>query len=186
MIRFNRIQNIYSPVAIRNNINNYPGADVYKDASLTAEFIWGNLSKLYQNCVNPILDAFGNKVRITSAYKSCEVEKILGGNQNSQHTRGYAIDLVSVSHPSSLLWNWCFQNLPSWNQLIWEYPEKGDFITNTLDFSWIHISYIPGNNPKLTSISSKREDLHEMYKNQKTNKIGNYTHGINLADNTLI
>ena len=40
--------------------------------------------------------------------------------------------------------------------------------------------------PKLTSFSSKREDLHEMYRSQKTNKIGEYTHGINLADNNLI
>tara|TARA_Y100000004_G_C8905566_1_gene408506 strand:+ start:134 stop:694 length:561 start_codon:yes stop_codon:yes gene_type:complete len=186
MARFNRIHNIYSQAAVNNNINNYPGVDININPNLTEEFIWNNLSLLYQNCINPILDEFGNSIRITSAYRSIELNTILGGNNNSQHLYGYAIDLISVSHSSSLLWNWCFENLPSWNQLIWEYPERGDFFELNTPFSWVHISYIKNNNPKLTSFSSKREDLHEMYKNQKTNKIGEYTHGITLADNNLI
>lgn len=186
MVRFNRIHNIYSKVASDNNINNYPGVDISKDITLTESFIFSNLTHLYKNCVNPLLDQFGNVIRITSAYKSCALEEFLGGSTNSQHTRGYAIDLVSVSHPTSLLWNWCFQNLPSWNQLIWEYPERGNFSSTLQPFSWIHISYIPENNPKLTSISSKREDLHEMYQNELTTRIADYTHGITLADENLI
>tara|TARA_B100000287_G_scaffold165902_1_gene156449 strand:+ start:1305 stop:1865 length:561 start_codon:yes stop_codon:yes gene_type:complete len=186
MIRFKRIHTIYSNVAKNNNINNYPGADVGTDPSLTESFIWNNLLLLYQNCINPLLDEFGSSIKITSAYRSKALNSFLGGTPNSQHIKGYAVDLVSHSHPSSTLWNWCFQNLPKFNQLIWEYPEKGNFAPNQQEFSHIHISYTEENNKKATSISSEREDLHEMYQGELTNKIGKYTHGITLADENLL
>ena len=47
-----------------------------------------------------------------------ELNLLLGGVENSQHIYGYAIDIVSPNYPSSLLWNWCYQNLPLYHQLI--------------------------------------------------------------------
>jgi len=184
--RFSRAHNIISQTAVSNNINNYPGADVNTDPRLTESFIWENLQLLHSKCVNPILDAFGpNDIKITSAYRCKALNKIFGGTSKSQHISGHAIDLVSTKHPSSLLWNFCFQNLSSFNQLIWEFPERGDFTPSKEKFSWIHISYIQDNNPKTTSISSKREDIHEMYQSEKTCKIGDYTHSIVYADNSI-
>ena len=84
---------------------------------------------VHSNCINPIIEAFGHdNIKITSAYRSSELNRAIGGNPRSQHISGHAVDIVSKSHPSSLLWNWCFQNLPQWYQLIWEYPERGDLI----------------------------------------------------------
>ena len=184
---FNRAHNIWSPRAFANSIDNYPGVDGTTNINLTEEKIWTNLQLLHLNCVNPILEAFGHdSIRICSAYRSIELNKAIKGNSNSQHLYGYAIDLISTKHPTSLLWNFCYQNLPSFNQLIWEFPERGNFITVTKPFSWIHISYIQNNNPKTSSISSKRPDLHEMYLSEKSTRIGNYTHGIVYADDNLI
>ena len=77
--------------------------------------------------------------------------------------------------------------MPLYNQLIWEYPERGDFNGGSnIDCSWVHISYIEGDNTKKTSLSTTRKDLHEMYASELTTQKGNFTHGINLADQNLI
>ena len=59
-------------------------------------------------------------------------------------------------------------------------------ISTSLDFSWIHISYIEGNNPKTTSLSSKKKQLHKEYESPTTVTIGNYTHNIVFADQNII
>ena len=187
MANFKRIHTIYSKAAKDNNINNYPGADTNIDPCLTETFIWSNIQSLYQNCINHIVNNFGSDaIKITSVYKSSALERFLGGNPNSQHVWGYAADLISTKHTTSLIWNWCFENLPSWNQLIWEYPERGRFTNIDQDFSWIHISFIEDNNIKTTSISSKKENLHKIYEGELTTRIGDYTHGITLADENSI
>ena len=185
MAKFNKKENIYSSYAVNNDINNYPGIDTDIDPTLTEDFIFNNLNLLNQRCIGPLQDAFGD-IGITSAYRCKSLNKALGGVENSQHIKGYAVDLISIGSPSSLLWNWCFQNLPTWNQLIWEYPEKGQFSNSNTNPSWLHISYIEGNNPKITSIATKREDLHELYIGENTYKNGEYTHGITLADENLL
>ena len=184
---FARGHNIKSKQAETLNIDNYPGVDSLEDTNLTANKIWANLALVHSNCINPIIEAFGHdNIKITSAYRSSELNRAIGGNPRSQHISGHAVDIVSKSHPSSLLWNWCFQNLPQWYQLIWEYPERGDFNSLTQPFSWVHISFIDGNNPKTTSFSSKKKNLHEMYQGELTTNIGDYTHGITLADQNLL
>ena len=195
MVKFKRIHNIHSTTAAINGINNYPGVDINEDCSLTSDFIWSNLSLVHQHCIYPLCLAFGDSIRITSAYRCLALNKHLGGIPNSQHVKGYAIDLVSTEHPSSMLFNWCYQNLPAYHQLIWEHPERPNFtgidthpypnMPNT-QFSWIHISYIQDDNPKTSSLSSKKNDLHEMYETENTVKIGKYTHGIVFADENLL
>ena len=189
---FKKIHNIYSPIAIKHNINNFPGVDYETghcpgDISYSSDNIWSNILLLHQNCITPIINAFGSDdIRLTSVYRSYELNKALGGGFHSQHTKGYAADIVSTKHPSSTLWNWCFNNLPAWHQLIWEFPERGIYSPNNIAFSWVHISFIEGNNPRTTSLSSKMDQLHEEYVNEKNVRIGNYTHGIVIADENLI
>ena len=196
---YNIAQNIHSDLANQLNINNFPGIDKNYDPCLTREFIFYNLNLLYYHCVNPILNAFGtNDIAVTSAYRCRALQKAMGGNLNSPHTRGQAIDIISYSKPTDILWNWCYQNLPMFNQLIWEYPERGnashnyhaDSLSTTSpiaeNFSWVHITFIKDNNPKTSSLSSKREDLHEMYESDLTTRIGDYTHNIVIADKSLL
>ena len=186
MKKFTLRQNIISKKAEELNINNFPGIDKEKDSCLTFDYIFNNLQLLHLNCITPLMKAFDGNISITSAYRSINLNRAIKGNNNSQHIRGNAIDVISLKHDSSLIWNWCFQNLPSWNQLIWEYPERSTYTNNSPNFSWVHISWIEGNNPKTTSISSSRPDIHEMYQAEKTKRVGNYTHNIMLADQNII
>ena len=190
MEKFKRIHNILSPLAEQNSIDNYPGADEYLDPNLTADFIWGNLEKLHVNCVVPILEAFGSdNIRITSAYRCMDLNKLMGGTETSQHVSGHAIDLVSIKHESSVLWNWCKDNLSEYNQLIWEFPERGDFTHIDYEFSWVHISYIEGNNPKTHTMSSEVEIYHELMDEGYVDEMirrGKYLHDIPEADDTIV
>ena len=70
--------------------------------------------------------------------------------------------------------------------MIWEYPEKGEYNNNNVDFSWIHISYIEGNNFKINSVSSLNPKIHKFYEDEKTYRINNFTHKIKEADTNLI
>ena len=63
-------------------------------------------------------------------------------------------------------------------------PAKGS--SNNKNFSWVSISYIEGSNQNISSLSSERDDLHEMYETEDTCRIGNYTHGISFAENNLV
>ena len=186
MKKFTIRHNILSKKAEELNINNFPGVDIQKDPCLSYDFILYNLNLVHQHFITPLMNAFSGDISITSAYRSMELNKAIGGNPMSQHVSGYAIDIVSMKFPTSLLYNWCFQNLPSWNQLIWEYPEKGMYHQNNPNFSWIHISWVLDNNPKTSSLSSNREDIHEMYKSENTKRIGNYTHKIAFANENLL
>jgi len=180
-------QNIMSITSARYGISNMPGVDKDKDPCLTYNFIVNNLNALHYHCVNPILDAFGtDDIYIKSAYRSMALNNVIGGNPKSGHVRGHSIDIVSLNYGNSILWNWCFQNLPNYHQLIWEYPERGDYKGSNEDSSWVHISYIEGNFPRTSSVSSKREDIHEMYKGEKTLRKGNYTHNITIAEQSII
>ena len=185
---FTILQNINSVTALQEGINNFPGVDVDKDPCLTYDYITNNLNNLHYYCIKPILDVFPkNDIYIKSAYRSIGLNNILRGNPQSGHIRGYSIDIVSLNYGSAKLWNWCYQNLPSYHQLIWEYPEKGDYSSNyQQDTSWVHISYIDGNYPKTSSLSSKRPDIHEMYEGEKTQRKGDYTHNISTAEQAII
>ena len=178
-------QCIYSPVALENNILNWPGSDfsLNQDPTLSVKNIILNLHRLFSHCINPLIEKFGDNLVLISAYRNKEVNKILGGVENSQHIYGYAADIaINNNIPSAYLFNWCKLYIPQYHQLIWEYPEKGDFSSDTINFSWVHISYIQGNNDKINSISSTNPRTHNAYKSEDTFFLNNFTHRIPFAN----
>jgi len=234
---FNLGQCIFSSTALKNEINNFPGTDYINSSSqneLSKDNIIINLHKLFKHCINPIIERFGNNLALTSVYRNKELNKLLGGVVNSQHTYGYAADMVLYDGtPSSVLFNWCKVFLPQYHQLIWEYPERGGFspfqqpplhivtapdppggamgrysdvvedfdeydpITssdnwwnnyriNYTNFSWVHISYIEGNNEKINSVSSTDPKIHNAYKDVNTFYLDNFTHRISIANQSIL
>lgn len=183
---------IYSRTAHTNKINNYPGSDYNLQTApeLEKEKIILNLHRLFKYCVNPIVEHFGrNNVALTSCYRNKAVNQILKGVENSQHIFGYAADIVLTNGVStSTLFNWCHFNIPSYHQLIWEYPERGIWTPNSSleGSSWIHISYIDGDNPKIKSVSSTDPKIHKAYEDNNTFKIDNFTHNILIANEQLL
>tara|TARA_R110000744_G_scaffold4635_5_gene16656 strand:- start:1397 stop:2026 length:630 start_codon:yes stop_codon:yes gene_type:complete len=189
---------LYSRIAQANKIDNLPGSDysrlkktIDNPIELLSTNIKINLHKLFKYCINPLTKKFGrDNVALTSVYRNKEVNKLLGGVENSQHIFGYAADIIFTNgDPTSKLFNWCRFNLPEYHQLIWEYPERGTYLSvdslNT-PFSWVHISYIEGDNYKTNSVSSENPKIHEAYQDENTFYIDNFTHKIDSANQQLL
>ena len=186
---FNFKQCVYSPIAHKNEIDNYPGSDHIsgKRDFLTKSEIIGNLHRLFKYCINPLFKKYGENLALTSVYRNKTTNKLLGGVENSQHKYGYAADIILLdgTFPSTLF-NWCVYNIPQYHQLIWEYPERGPYSSFSPSFSWVHISYIKGDNQKINSVSSTDPKIHNAYKDEKTFYLDNFTHKIAIANQKII
>jgi len=92
-----------------------------------------NLGALVINVLQPLRDAMGFPVIITSGYRSPALNEAVGGSTNpiSQHTKGEAADIVGQD--KAKMFYYIKNNLP-FDQLIWE---SG----NNDQPDWIHVSY---------------------------------------------
>jgi hypothetical protein len=120
---------IYSQTAIRKNINNRP----------TIEHI-ENLKILGREVYDKIYERFDGNIRISSGYRSAELNKAVGGSSTSQHLLGQALDIQGTGKVSnSQIFDYVRDNL-QYHQLIWEYG-------TAKNPNWVHIGYRPfGNN----------------------------------------
>ena len=152
---------------------NVPGDDYTKNRpDLEKDTIITNINNLMNKCVNPIKDRFPDTV-ITSVYRSKTLNEYIGGASESQHMYGYASDLVSINtFESHEIFNWVIDNGIDFDQMIWEFPEKGKGVNG----SWVHISYKSGNNRKKTTLASKNSSLHARYGGTATS--AGYQHDI--------
>jgi hypothetical protein len=106
----------------RAGIDNIPGP--MEKAALQATII---------NVMQPLRNAMGRPIRVTSGYRSLACNTKIGGATNSQHMRGQAIDFQDPAGNLAQMFYYIKDNLP-FDQLIWE---KGD----TNQPLWIHVSY---------------------------------------------
>ena len=89
------------------------------------------LVRLVDAVLQPARDALGMPVRVTSGYRSREVNRAVGGVARSQHTLGEAADLTC--RDNRRLFNYIRDNLP-FDQLIWEGGDRRQP-------AWVHVSY---------------------------------------------
>ena len=186
-----------SETATEKSINNFPGADEATVQYLTEDYINQNLKNLYINVIDPINSAFGiENVFISSCYRCMELNKEIGGSSNSQHVYGLAVDLAVDSVRTEDIFNWCIRNLPnSWDQLIWEYPENGQYYKGTEEgFSWVHVSWAEGYLREKTTVMTSYEALHKHYsdtyektwRGSRDGHITQATHGIPIAEQSRL
>jgi hypothetical protein len=119
---------VRSESAKRHNISNMP----------TPEHI-ENLKILAENIFQPIRDHFGVPIRISSGYRSAELNKKIGGANKSDHLLGKAIDIDqdNTSITNAQVFDFIKNNL-KFSQLIWEFgTDKNP--------DWVHVSYDPKN-----------------------------------------
>lgn len=89
-----------------------------------------NLVKLVDNVLDPLRELYGNPIRVTSGYRSEELNKSLKGAKTSHHLKGQAADItVGTKVGNRLLYELIRDNF-KYTQLI-----------NEHDFSWVHVSY---------------------------------------------
>ena len=113
-----------SESAKRNGISNKP----------TPEHI-ENLKALAEKIFQPIRDHFKKPIRISSGYRSKELNAKVGGSATSQHSKGQAIDLDNdgTDITNRQIFDFVKDNLP-FDQLVYEFGDDNNP-------NWVHISY---------------------------------------------
>lgn len=118
-----------SDSAKRNGISNIP----------TPEHI-ENFKLLAKNVFEPIREHFGVPIRISSGYRSKELnDKTKGASKTSDHCFGRAIDIDNdgTSITNKQIFNFIKDNL-KYKQLIFEFGTDENP-------AWVHVSYDPNN-----------------------------------------
>lgn len=82
----------YSRTAVENGLSNRPGA-TERD----------NLAQLVERLLDPLRERLGEPIAILSGYRSPEVNTLVGGVPDSQHTLGEAADCYCLAGPERLL-----------------------------------------------------------------------------------
>ena len=117
-----------SNTAIRLGIDNTPPPAIVERMIETAE-------KIFQ----PLRDALG-PIRVSSFYRSPDLNRAIGGSKTSQHCKGEAIDMQGILATNKMLFNSAC-DLEDYDQIIWEFGtlEEPD---------WVHVSYSKTHNRK--------------------------------------
>ena len=108
-----------------------------------------NMQNLIDNLIQPLRDGIG-PIRISSGYRSPQLNKAIGGSTRSQHSKAEALDLQfweKGKMNNKVIYDWILDSGLEFDQMI-----------NEFDYSWIHISL---------KKNSNRSEVLEAYKNEK-------------------
>ena len=116
-----------SATALREGIDNRPSKCAYH-----------LLHVLVDQLLDPIREAWGEPIVVSSGYRCKELNTLIGGVKNSHHMLGCAADLIAGNKADhrrlfKLIQQMQQQGQIRFTQLIWEGNGR-----------WIHISYVPG------------------------------------------
>ena len=132
---------------IRNGIDNSPNAEHIRNIQLLVKFV-----------LQPLREALGRPIRITSGYRSEALNKVIKGSKRSQHCRGQAADI-------QFRVDGVMKNKEIWDKVI-ELGLPFDQMINEFDYSWIHISYNHEHNRK-SLLEAYKENGRTKYKYHK-------------------
>jgi len=133
-----------SNTAKRLGIDNVP-----KDAHMK------NMQRIITNLIQPMRNDLG-PIRITSGYRSPNLNRAIGGSSKSQHCKGEALDLQFWKDGQM-----CNKEIFDW---IVESGLDFDQMINEFDFSWIHLSLVQKENRKQVLIAYKDDEGDTAYK----------------------
>ena len=132
---------IRSESAKRNGISNMPTAEHIENFKILA-------AKVFE----PIREHFGVPIRISSGYRSAELNKCVNGSATSQHSTGEAIDIDQDQTTIT-------------NKQVFEYIKDNlafDQLINEFNYAWVHVSY--------KANGKQRGEVWEAYKDGKVTK----------------
>lgn len=93
----------------------------------------GNVAALVDRVLDPLREAWGKPVTVTSGYRCPELNKIVGGSKTSHHVRGMAADISTGNRVENRrLFQLVLDLKLPFTQLI---DEK--------NFAWVHVSLDP-------------------------------------------
>lgn len=132
-----------SATAQRKGIKNDPSIQVCK--ALTA---------LIEKVLDPLREAYGKPIIVTSGYRCEKLNKAVGGAASSQHVKGEAADIRSV------------QDTPEENKKLFDLIVKlglpFDQLINEYNYDWVHVSF---------GARHRRQKLKAVKKNGRTQYI---------------
>ena len=116
---------VHSNTAKRKGIENIPNENQIANMMTIAEMIF-----------QPLRSYVGGPIKITSFFRSPELNRAIGGSKSSQHCKGQAMDLDDVyGHKTNAeMFDYIRENL-DFDQLIWEFGDDNNP-------NWIHVSYV--------------------------------------------
>lgn len=101
----------------------HPGSEIFK-----------NIQRLCVVVLQPLRDALG-PVTILSGHRPASVNKLVGGDKNSFHVLGLAVDIVVAGYTPLQVCQWIRDNIPGFDQLIHEFGR------------WTHVGLAAANQP---------------------------------------
>lgn len=122
---FNLDELCRSQIAIDCGIDNTPDSDAVVE----------NLKLLCEKVLQPIRDHYGRPVKVSSGYRSEEINTLARGSRVSDHILGFAADIEIPGVPNAELAQWVLDNL-DYTQVILEFYTPG-----IPDSGWVHVSY---------------------------------------------
>lgn len=122
-----------SETAIRYRIDNSP-----------SQIVKENLENLVKYILDPLREAYGKPIIVTSGYRCEELNKILKGSKTSQHPLGQAVDIRTLEDTKE-------ENKKLFDLII-KLKLPFDQLINEHDFDWIHVSYSNRNRRQVLNI----------------------------------
>ena len=124
---------IKSDTAKRHKIENIPNAQEKS-----------NLILLVDKILDPLREAYGKPIIVTSGFRCEELNKVVGGSKKSHHRTGQAADIRTL------------EDTPEENKklfdLIIELKLPFDQLIDEYNFDWVHVSYSPQNRKQILHI----------------------------------
>lgn len=119
--------------AKRNKINNIPNKQEEQ-----------NLIALVDNILDPLREAYGKPIIVTSGFRCERLNKLVKGSKTSQHRLGQAVDIRTIEDTKE-------ENKKLFDLII-ELNLPFDQLINEYDYDWIHVSYSPRNRRQILHI----------------------------------
>jgi len=113
-----------------------------------------NLKLLVEKVLDPAREELNAPIKVTSGFRSIEVNNAIGGAKNSQHLHGQAADIVCFDNKKLFR---ILQDM-EFDQLIYEFG-------NDEQPGWIHVSFskVLNRNQILRAIKSKGKTVYKNY-----------------------
>jgi hypothetical protein len=121
-----------SATATTHGINNQMNESQIESAKLLCE-----------NVFEPLRIHLNTPIKISSGFRSVQLNKMIGGAKASQHTKGEAMDLQIGSKGFNFI-----KDKLEFDQLIWEFG-------NEENPSWVHVSYSSKNRKQVLKATKK-------------------------------
>jgi hypothetical protein len=117
-----------------------------------------NLRAVAEDVFQPLRNAFGTPIYVSSGYRSQELNAAIGGSKRSQHIQGRALDLdadVFGGCTNGEIFRYILNNL-TFDQLIWEFGDQDNP-------DWVHVSYVRDGVNRGRCLKACRDDRGKVY-----------------------